>query len=174
MIIHIANPEDAEKYTVTNEIYYLLAERFMPGPITVILKARECIPKDTRAGLPTVAVRCPENRIARKLIEASGVPIAAPSANLSGTPSPTSAKHVIDDMMGRVDMILDGGECAFGLESTIVKVEDDGSVTLLVYLGNGTDYTGTVSSLRIDLGTAVGEQVTVYSIEAFYLALDKK
>jgi len=131
LIIHIAKPEDAEKYTFTNEIYYKLAEKFMPGPLTVILKARECIPMTTRASLPTVAVRCPENRIARDLIESAGVPIAAPSANLSGTPSPTSAKHVIDDMMGRVDMIIDGGECEFGLESTIVKIEDDGSATLL-------------------------------------------
>ena len=131
LIIHISKPEDAEKYTVTNKMYYKLAEKFMPGPLTVILEARECIPKTTRANLSTVAVRCPENQIARMLIEASGVPIAAPSANLSGTPSPTSAKHVIDDMMGRVDMILDGGECQFGLESTIVKIEKDGSVTLL-------------------------------------------
>ena len=131
LIIHIAKPEDAEKYTLTNEIYYKLAEKFMPGPLTVILEARECIPLTTRAGLPTVAVRCPENSIARALIEAAGVPIAAPSANLSGTPSPTSAKHVVDDMTGRVDMILDGGECEFGLESTIVKIESDGSITLL-------------------------------------------
>ena len=131
LIIHIAKPADAEKYTLTNEIYYKLAERFMPGPLTVILEARECIPMTTRASLPTVAVRCPGNQIARDLIEAAGVPIAAPSANLSGTPSPTSAKHVVDDMMGRVDMILDGGECEFGLESTIVKIEIDGSVTLL-------------------------------------------
>ena len=131
LIIHISTPNDAEKYTLTNEIYYKLAEKFMPGPLTVILPSRECIPKATRANLLTVAVRCPENQIARDLIKASGVPIAAPSANLSGTPSPTSAKHVIDDMMGRVDMILDGGDCEFGLESTIVKVESDGSVTLL-------------------------------------------
>ena len=131
LIIHISKPEDAEKYTFANEIYYKLAEKFMPGPLTVILEARKCIPMTTRASLPTVAVRCPENQIARDLIESAGVPIAAPSANLSGTPSPTSAKHVIDDMMGRVDMILDGGECEFGLESTIVKIESDGSVTLL-------------------------------------------
>ncbi len=131
LIIHIAKPEDAEKYTVTNEVYYRLSEKFMPGPLTVILESRESIPKATRAGLSTVAVRCPENQIARRLIELSGVPIAAPSANLSGTPSPTSATHVIDDMMGRVDMILDGGECEFGLESTIVKIESDGSLTLL-------------------------------------------
>lgn len=131
LIIHIATPEDAEKYTYTNEIYYKLAKRFMPGPLTVILKSKDTIPLTTRAGLETVAVRCPENKIARSLIFSSGVPIAAPSANLSGTPSATNALHVINDMMGRVDMIIDGGECDFGLESTIVKIEDDDTVTLL-------------------------------------------
>ena len=131
LIIHIAKPADAEKYTFTNEIYYKLAERFMPGPLTVILKAKDNIPLATRAGLDTVAVRCPENKIARSLIEFSGVPVAAPSANLSGTPSPTTAQHVIDDMLGRVDMIIDGGECEFGLESTIVKIDVSGEITLL-------------------------------------------
>lgn len=131
LIIHIADPRDAEKYTVTNELYYKLAERFMPGPLTVILESKSCIPSVTRASLPTVAVRCPENAIARSLITEAGVPIAAPSANLSGTPSPTSAAHVIDDMTGRVNVIIDGGDCDFGLESTIVKIENDGSLTLL-------------------------------------------
>ena len=131
LIIHIADPRDAEKYTVTNELYYKLAERFMPGPLTVILESKSCIPSVTRASLPTVAVRCPENAIARSLITEAGVPIAAPSANLSGTPSPTSAAHVIDDMTDRVDVIIDGGDCDFGLESTIVKIENDGSLTLL-------------------------------------------
>ena len=131
LIIHIATPEDAEKYTYTNNLYYKLAKAFMPGPLTVVLKSRDIIPRETRGGLETVAVRCPENEIARALISASGVPIAAPSANLSGTPSPTSAKHVIADMSGRVDMIIDGGDSDFGLESTIVKVDSDESVTLL-------------------------------------------
>ena len=131
LIIHIHEPKEAERYTFTSKLYYKIAEEFMPGPITVILPSRESIPMATRGGLDTVAVRCPENPVARALIKASGVPIAAPSANLSGSPSPTSAKHVIDDMMGRCSMIIDGGECDFGLESTIVKIEDDTSVTLL-------------------------------------------
>ena len=130
LIVHIAAPHDAEKYTFTNDVYYKLADAFMPGPLTVVLTSKDSIPEATRGGLSTVAVRCPENRIARDLIKASGVPIAAPSANLSGTPSPTTAKHVIDDMMGRVNMIIDGGSSEFGLESTIVKL-DDGAVTLL-------------------------------------------
>ncbi len=131
LIIHISEPSEAEKYTHTCDVYYRLASNFMPGPITVILPAKESIPRTTRGGLDTVAVRCPENQIASTLIRLSGVPIAAPSANRSGSPSPTTAEHVIDDMMGRVDMIIDGGDCDFGLESTIVSVNTDGSVTLL-------------------------------------------
>ncbi len=131
LIIHVARPSDAEKYTYTNETYYKLADRFMPGPLTVVLRARDNVPLATRGGLSTVAVRCPSNPIARKLIEYADRPIAAPSANLSGSPSPTSARHVIDDMQGRIEMIIDGGECEIGLESTIVKIEDDGSMVLL-------------------------------------------
>ena len=131
LIIHIAAPHDAERYAYTNDVYYKLAEHFMPGPLTVILRSRDTIPKATRGGLDTVAVRCPEAVIARDLIDMAEVAIAAPSANLSGSPSPTNANHVFDDMNGRVDMILDGGECDFGLESTIVKIEDGGTLTLL-------------------------------------------
>jgi len=131
LIIHIANPAEAEKYTYTNALYYKLAEAFMPGPLTLILEAKDNIPMATRGGLSTVAVRCPSHPIARKLIEMSGVPIAAPSANISGSPSPTKASHVIDDMYGRVDYIIDGGDCDFGLESTILKISDDDTVTLL-------------------------------------------
>ena len=131
LIIHIAHPADAEKYTYTNATYYKLADRFMPGPLTVVMKAKDSVPLETRGGLDTVAVRCPSHPVARRLIELSGRPIAAPSANLSGSPSPTSAHHVIDDMQGRIDMIIDGGDCEIGLESTIVKIEDDGSMTLL-------------------------------------------
>ncbi len=131
LIIHVANPWDAYKYTYASPIYDLLASAFMPGPLTVILKSKDTVPLTVRAGLDTVAVRCPEHPVAQELIRAAGVPIAAPSANLSGKPSPTCASHVRDDMDGRVDMILDGGESAVGLESTIVKIEDDGHLTLL-------------------------------------------
>ena len=131
LIIHVSSPEEAEEYTFTSDVYYKLAKRFMPGPLTVVLNAKDSIPLETRGGLSTVAVRCPSNPIARRLIKLSARPIAAPSANLSGSPSPTDAGHVIDDMQGRIDMIIDGGECEIGLESTIVKIEDDGSLTLL-------------------------------------------
>lgn len=131
LIIHISDPRDAEKYSFTTEMYRKIADKFMPGPITVILKSRDIIPPETRGGLDTVAVRCPENEIARELIYKSGVPIAAPSANLSGSPSPTKLSHVVDDMYGRVDAIIDGGECEIGLESTIVSCDPDGNLTLL-------------------------------------------
>lgn len=131
LIVHIASPGDAEQYAVTNATYNRLAEAFMPGPLTVILPVRNSIPKTVTAGLPSVAVRCPVHPVAHALIEKAGVPIAAPSANLSGSPSPTCAAHAIDDMQGRVDMILDGGACDIGVESTIVKVEEDGSLCLL-------------------------------------------
>lgn len=131
LIIHLARVEDAEKYCFTNEMYYRLAEAFMPGPITVVLKKREIIPDTVTGGLDTVAVRVPENPHARALIAAAGVPIAAPSANLSGKPSPTRASHVIEDMSGRIDMIIDGGESDIGVESTIVKIAEEGSMTLL-------------------------------------------
>ncbi len=125
LIIHIHEPQLAEKYAHTNSMYYKLASAFMPGPITVILKSKDTVPKETRGGLDTVAIRCPQNKIARELIKRAGVPIAAPSANLSGSPSPTEAQYVIDDMLGRVDIIIDGGSADFGLESTIISLADD-------------------------------------------------
>ncbi len=131
LIIHIASAGEAEAYAVTSPLYYRLAEAFMPGPLTVVLPVRDTIPRTVTAGLPTVALRCPRHPIASALIRASGVPIAAPSANLSGSPSPTNAAHVRDDMDERVDMILDGGASVIGLESTIVKIEEDDTLTLL-------------------------------------------
>ena len=131
LIVHVAHPKDAEGFAHTTPLYYRLAEAFMPGPLTVILAAKDNLPRTVTAGLDTVAVRCPSHPVAAALIEASGVPIAAPSANLSGSPSPTNALHAKDDMWGRVDMILDGGECLCGVESTIVKPEEDGSLLLL-------------------------------------------
>ncbi len=130
LIIHLASPEDAEKYAYTTPLYHRLARAFMPGPLTVILQKRESIPHSVTGGLDSVAVRVPSHPVAHALCEAAGIPIAAPSANLSGKPSPTSADHVIADLSGRVDMILDGGESEIGLESTIVKLDGD-SLTLL-------------------------------------------
>ncbi len=99
-----------------------LAESFWPGPLTMIFKKREIIPDATTGGLKTAAVRFPVHPVARELIRLSGVPVAAPSANLSGRPSTTTAEHCIEDLMGRVDVIIDGGPSDIGLESTIVDV----------------------------------------------------
>ncbi len=120
LIIHLASAEDAGQYCEVNSAFKKLAERFMPGPITVILPKKSCIPDSVTGGLPTVAVRVPSHPIAHRLIELAGIPIAAPSANLSGKPSTTLVEHVIEDMNGRIDMIIDGGPCTIGLESTIV------------------------------------------------------
>ena len=131
LIIHLSKVEDADNYAYVNDTFLKLSEAFMPGPITVVLKKRDCIPAAVTGGLDSVAVRIPSNEYARLLIEAAGVPVAAPSANLSGKPSPTCASHVIEDLSGRADMIIDGGDCAIGVESTIVKVCEDGSMILL-------------------------------------------
>ncbi len=130
LIIHIALPQDADKYAYTCPLYYKLAEAFMPGPLTVIMKKRDIIPPSVTGGLDTVAVRCPSHPIARELIQKAGTAIAAPSANLSGSPSPTSGMHVIADMDGKIDAIIDGGGCEIGLESTIVKIEGDSLLLL--------------------------------------------
>ena len=131
LIIHIAAPDDAEKYAVTCPLYYKLAKHFMPGPITVIMPKKEIIPSDVTGGLDTVAVRCPLHPVANALIRMSGVPIAAPSANISGRPSATGAEYALRDFDGRVECIIDGGDSAFGLESTIVKITGDDSLILL-------------------------------------------
>lgn len=123
LIIHIANME-ALPYIVeeiTPEALKI-AEAFWPGPLTMILKKSENVPMETTGGLQTVAVRMPSNPVACKLIEYGGGYIAAPSANLSGKPSPTVAKYVVEDMDGRIDMIIDGGEVGIGLESTIIDL----------------------------------------------------
>ncbi len=130
LIVHLSRVEDAEKYCFVPELYYKLAEAFMPGPITVIMDKREIIPEGVTGGLDTVAIRVPGSTYGRALISAAGVPIAAPSANLSGKPSPTTASHVIEDMDGRVDMIIDGGDCDIGLESTIVKLSGNEMILL--------------------------------------------
>ena len=125
LIVHLAAPEDAERYAFTSPLYYKLAERFMPGPLTVILPKRDIVPNEVTCGLDTVALRVPSNPIAHKLIEYSGCPIAAPSANLSGRPSPTGFDHCVEDMNGRVDAIIDGGECDVGVESTVIILKNN-------------------------------------------------
>ncbi len=130
LIVHIDKAENAEKYAYTGELFKRLSEKFMPGPLTVIMPRRENIPVEVTAGLDSVGIRVPLSLTARKLIELSGVPIAAPSANLSGKPSPTKADHVIDDLSGRVEAILCGDDCLVGVESTVVKITGENSLVI--------------------------------------------
>ena len=103
----------------------------MPGPLTVVLPARDVVPREVTAGLDTVAVRCPSHPVAQMFLEACETAVAAPSANLSGSPSPTCIRHVVADMFDRVDLIIDGGPCRVGVESTIVKIVSDRQLLLL-------------------------------------------
>ncbi len=131
LIVHISEMEDIDKIADdVSEKAKKLAERFWPGPMTLIYKKKECVPASTTGGLNTVAVRMPEHKIARALIRQSGVFVAAPSANTSGRPSPTKAEHVMEDLCGKVDMVIDGGSVGIGLESTIVDVSGEIPVIL--------------------------------------------
>lgn len=125
-IVHVANKKTiSEIATNISEIEQKLIDHFMPGPFTLILNKTDKIPSVVTAGLDTVAVRMPDNVIARGIITFSGVPIAAPSANLSGKPSGTTVEDIRKELEGKVSAIIDGGESEIGLESTVVKVIDD-------------------------------------------------
>ena len=126
LILHIADAADMEKYCHSiPEAAYRLAEAFWPGPLTLVLPAKEIVPSCTTAGLPTVAIRCPDNAVTREIIRLSGVPIAAPSANISGKPSTTTAQHVLHDHDGKIAAVVDGGPCRVGVESTILDLSDE-------------------------------------------------
>nr|MBQ8252116.1 threonylcarbamoyl-AMP synthase [Lachnospiraceae bacterium] len=131
LIVHICKTEDMEK--IVREVpkqAYVLAERFWPGPLTMIMKKADCVPKETTGGLDTVAVRLPDHPVALAFIREAGGFVAAPSANTSGRPSPTLGKYVYEDMNGRIEMILDGGEVGIGVESTIIDLTEDIPVVL--------------------------------------------
>ena len=126
LILHIADPKQMED--ICHHIpaaAYRLAEAFWPGPLTMVLPAKDIVPKCTTAGLPTVAVRCPDCEVTREIIRLAGVPVAAPSANLSGKPSTTTAEHVYHDHKGKLPLIVDGGACRVGVESTIVDLTEE-------------------------------------------------
>ena len=126
LILHISGPEQIELFCHhIPQKAYDLAEAFWPGPLTIVLPAKECVPRRTTGGLSTVAVRCPDHAAAREIIRLAGVPIAAPSANISGKPSTTTAEHVLHDHDGKIDMIVDGGPCRVGVESTIVDLTEE-------------------------------------------------
>lgn len=113
------------------ELAYKLAEKFWPGPLTMIMPKSDNIPLVTSGGLDTVGIRFPSHNVALDLIENSGKPLAAPSANLSGSPSPTTLRHVFEDMNTRIPAIIDGGDCEVGVESTVISFDADGTVRIL-------------------------------------------
>lgn len=132
LIIHVPELRAAKKYAIMSPMAEALAERFWPGPLTLILPRRDRsgLSELVSAGLPTLAVRIPAHGGARDLLRLVGRPVAAPSANASGTLSPTEARHVLRSLPGRVDMILDGGPAAIGLESTVIDVAGEQPILL--------------------------------------------
>ncbi len=125
LIVHVAKAEEADELCFPTDLAKELMRAFWPGPLTLLMKKKPCVPDVTTAGLDTVAVRCPMHPAALGLISAAGVPIAAPSGNLSGRPSPTRAAHMLEDMDGRIPLILDGGDCRVGVESTVLSLAGD-------------------------------------------------
>lgn len=155
LIVHIADTEQAEGLvTEFSDAARAVAKAFMPGPVTLILPKSPAVPNAVSAGLPTVGIRMPSHEVARAFIRECGVPIAAPSANVSAHISPTSAAHVYEDLKGRIPLIIDGGECGVGIESTIIDLSSNvptilrpGAVTeemLTEVLGEVTTFRGEV------------------------------
>ena len=125
LILHISDASQMELFCRDiPPAAYKLAQAFWPGPLTMVLPVRDVVPKRTTAGLSTVGVRCPDCDVTRQIIRLAGVPIAAPSANISGKPSTTTAQHVLHDHMGKIDAVVDGGASRVGVESTIVDLTD--------------------------------------------------
>ena len=123
LILHIPSEQWLERYCdPIPPAAYALARRFWPGPLTMILRRKPVVPDVVTAGLDTVGMRCPAHPVTRAIIAAAGVPVAAPSGNTSGRPSPTTAAHMLEDMDGKIDAIVDGGACQVGVESTIVDL----------------------------------------------------
>lgn len=132
LIVHLADFSQAERYTSEiPALAFKLAERFCPGPLTMVMPKNERIPMVTSGGLNTVGIRVPSHPVMHRMIELSGCPIAAPSANTSGYPSPTSAEHVMRDMNGKIAAVVDGGQSEFGVESTVVAFDGDDTVRIL-------------------------------------------
>lgn len=163
LILHVADMAQVPDFCRDiPKTAWRLMEKFWPGPLTLVLPAKEVVPKRTTAGLDTVAIRCPDCALTRRIIAAAGVPIAAPSANISGKPSPTTARHVLHDMDGKIDAVVDGGACTVGVESTIVDLS--GEMPRLLRPGGITP-----DMLRAVLGTllidkAVSAEVTADTV----------
>ena len=126
LILHISDASQMELFCRDIPVSaYKLAEAFWPGPLTMVLPARDIVPRRTTGGLDTVAARCPDHWVTREIIRLSGVPVAAPSANISGKPSTTTAQHVLHDHDGKIAAVVDGGPCRVGVESTIVDLTEE-------------------------------------------------
>ena len=131
LILHVPNSESIKPLvTAVSKTAQLLMDTFWPGPLTITLPKSDLVPDRATGGLPRVALRCPDHKVCRALLERAGVPIAAPSANISGRPSPTTSQDVYHDMNGRISYILDAGPCTIGVESTVVEVHDDKVIIL--------------------------------------------
>ena len=164
LIVHIADLADwAPLVKEIPPLAHRLAERFWPGPLTVILPRSERIPSVTAGGLDSVGVRFPAHPLAQELIRVSGLPLAAPSGNRSGSPSPTTAQHMLDDMDGRIPAILDGGSCICGVESTVISLEDDCTVRVLRPGFVTPEQLGTVAE-RVIVDQAVLAQVAAGTV----------
>lgn len=131
LIVHVATPREGEALAVWNEAARALARQFWPGPLTLVLPKRACVPDIVTSGQDTVALRSPAHPLARRVLRLTGRPLAAPSANPFGYVSPTTAAHVLDGLGDRIPHVLDGGPCEVGLESTIVDVSDPRRLTIL-------------------------------------------
>jgi Sua5/YciO/YrdC/YwlC family protein len=151
LIVHVAEKNDIFKLiSVLPSKAEILINKFWPGPLTVILPKSDLLPDEVTAGLDSVAVRMPNNNFARQIIKLAGVPLAAPSANRSGSPSPTCAKHVIHDMDGKIDAIVDGGPCSIGVESTVMSFLGEIPVLLRPGSISAEEITATIGKLEID------------------------
>ena len=154
LIVHLLSWEDVEKVAIPTKEAKALYDAFCPGPLTMILRKLPCVPDETTGGRATVALRFPSHPVARKLMKLAGIPIAAPSANVSKHVSPTSARHVYDDLKGKIPLILEGGASQVGIESTIVDLTGEtptvlrpGAITkeeIAAVLGEAKNYQGKV------------------------------
>ena len=150
LIVHLDSKSSINKYAeVTNEIEQRLIDAFMPGPFTIILKKKDIIPNNVSAGLDTVGIRIPSNEIANTILYTSGIPIAAPSANVSGRPSGTNIDDIIQEFDGKVDYIIDGDNTDIGLESTVVKVIDNVPTILRPGFITAEDIMDVIGSVKI-------------------------
>ena len=151
LIVHLSNKEEITKYAyISNEIEEKLIDTFMPGPFTLILKKKDIIPNNVSANLNTVGIRIPSNKITNKILSYNNLPIAAPSANISGKPSGTNISDIIDEFKDKVDYIIDGNNTDIGLESTVVKVIDNIPTILRPGYITKEDIINTIGIVKID------------------------